>query len=69
MAKEGLGGVGHGISDVTCSRSARVQVTPADHAWQNEIPGKSEHFHLPEDACGFWIETPDGTSGRPATRG
>ena len=27
--------------------------------------GEDEHFHLPEDCCGFWLETPDGTIWAP----
>ena len=65
MAKEGLGGVGHRIDEVFEVGPVRIRLTPADHAWQNEIPGESEHFHLPEDACGFWLETPDGTIWAP----
>ncbi len=65
MAEEGLSGVGHAIGDVFQVGSVRVEVTPADHAWQNEIPGEDEHFHLPEDACGFWLQTPDGTIWAP----
>ena len=44
MAEEGLGGVGHPIGDVFDVGPVRVEVTPADHAWQNEIPGEDEHF-------------------------
>jgi len=65
MVKEGLGGVGHSIDEVFDVGPVRIRLTPADHAWQNEIPGESEHFHLPEDACGFWLETPDGTIWAP----
>ena len=43
----------------------RVKLTPADHAWQNESPGASDRVFQPEDACGFWIETPDGTIWAP----
>ncbi len=65
MTKEGLGGVGHGIGEVFEIGAVRVEVTPADHAWPNEVPGESDHFHLPEDACGFWLTTPDGTIWAP----
>ena len=40
-------------------------MTPADHAWQNAIPGASDRVFQHEDACGFWIETPDGTIWAP----
>jgi len=33
-----------------------------DHAWQNEIPGESEHFHLPEDR----VRVLDRDTGRDA---
>lgn len=39
----------------------RVKLTPADHAYQNAYPGMSKRFFKNEDACGFWIGTPDGT--------
>ena len=65
MAEEGMGGVGHDIGEVFKVGPVRIEVTPADHAWQNEVPGESEHFHLPEDACGFWLATPDGTIWAP----
>ncbi|WP_203568853.1 MBL fold metallo-hydrolase [Aestuariimicrobium ganziense] len=47
------------VGDVT------VTLTPADHAWQNAFPGTDEHWHEPDDACGIWIETPDGTIWAP----
>src|SRR4051812_28531325 len=65
MTEEGPGAVGHGIGDFFEVGSVRVEVTPADHAWRSEVPGESEHFHLPEDACGFWLETPDGAIWAP----
>jgi hypothetical protein len=43
----------------------RVEVTPADHAWQNASPGASDRIFEPEDCCGFWIETPDGSIWAP----
>ena len=60
-----LAAQGHGIGDTFVLDDLRITVTPADHAWQNEIPGKSSHYFLPEDACGFWIETRDGTIWAP----
>ena len=43
----------------------RVDVTPADHAWQNASPGASDRIFRPRTACGFWLETPDGTIWAP----
>ena len=42
-----------------------MDVTPADHAWQNASPGASDRIFQPEDCCGFWIDTPDGTIWAP----
>jgi len=65
MKNEGLPAYGHDIGDVFNIGAVRVEVTPADHAWQNESPGASTRIFQPEDACGFWIETPDGTIWAP----
>ena len=42
-----------------------MDVTPADHAWQNATPGASTRVFRKEDSAGFWIETPDGTVWAP----
>jgi L-ascorbate metabolism protein UlaG (beta-lactamase superfamily) len=65
MKDEGLPAHGHDIGDDFDIDAVRVQVTPADHAWQNESPGASTRTFQPEDACGFWITTPDGTVWAP----
>jgi L-ascorbate metabolism protein UlaG (beta-lactamase superfamily) len=65
MKNEGFPAYGHDIGDVFNVGAVRVEVTPADHAWQNESPGASTRIFQPEDACGFWIETPDGTIWAP----
>jgi L-ascorbate metabolism protein UlaG (beta-lactamase superfamily) len=65
MKNEGFPAYGHDIGDVFNVGPVRVEVTPADHAWQNESPGASARIFQPEDACGFWIETPDGTIWAP----
>jgi len=56
---------GHAIGDALDIGPVHVELTPADHAWQNESPGASDRVFQPEDACGFWIETPDGTVWAP----
>ena len=61
MNRHGLPGQGHDIDASFEVGPMHLTLTPADHAWQNEFPGTDEHFHQPEDACGFWIKTPDGT--------
>ncbi len=65
MEQEGLPASGHDIGDTFDIGPIRVTVTPADHAWQNDSPGASTRTFEPEDACGFWIETPDGTIWAP----
>ena len=65
MKNEKLQSYGHAIGDVFNIGQVRVKLTPADHAWQNAYPGTSKRFFKPEDACGFWIETPDGSIWAP----
>jgi L-ascorbate metabolism protein UlaG (beta-lactamase superfamily) len=65
MKDEDLPGHGHDIGEDFNVGPVRVEVTPADHAWQNESPGASTRTFQLEDACGFWIETPDGTIWAP----
>jgi L-ascorbate metabolism protein UlaG (beta-lactamase superfamily) len=65
MEQEGLPVHAHRIGDVFDVGPVRVTVTPADHAWQNATPGASDRVFRDEDACGFWIETPDGTIWAP----
>ena len=65
MKNEKLKSYGHAIGDVFNIGQVRVKLTPADHAWQNAYPGTSKRFFKPEDACGFWIETPDGSIWAP----
>jgi L-ascorbate metabolism protein UlaG (beta-lactamase superfamily) len=65
MEQEGFPAHGHGIGEHFAIGPLTVEVTPADHAWQNESPGASDRIFQPEDCCGFWIETPDGTIWAP----
>jgi L-ascorbate metabolism protein UlaG (beta-lactamase superfamily) len=64
MKEHGWPARGHVIGDVFEVGALRVRVTPADHAWQNSQPNPTRHF-ANEDACGFWIDTPDGTIWAP----
>ena len=57
MQNEGWPAHGHAIGDTVDIGPVRVELTPADHAWQNASPGASERVFQPEDACGFWIDT------------
>jgi L-ascorbate metabolism protein UlaG (beta-lactamase superfamily) len=65
MKKGGFQSVGHNIGDTFHVGPVRVKLTPADHAYQNAYPGMSKRIYKNEDACGFWIETPDGTIWAP----
>ena len=65
MKNEGFSSVGHNIGDTFNVGPVRVKVTPADHAYQNAFPGMSQRRFKNEDACGFWIDTPDGSIWAP----
>jgi L-ascorbate metabolism protein UlaG (beta-lactamase superfamily) len=65
MQQEGVPAHGHDIGEHFAIGPVRVDVTPADHAWQNASPGASDRSFQPEDCCGFWIDTPDGTIWAP----
>jgi L-ascorbate metabolism protein UlaG (beta-lactamase superfamily) len=65
MKDEKLPAHGHDIGDEFQVADVRVEVTPADHAWQNASPGASTRVFQPEDACGFWLTTPDGAIWAP----
>jgi L-ascorbate metabolism protein UlaG (beta-lactamase superfamily) len=65
MKHEDFPAYGHDIGEHFAIGPVNVEVTPADHAWQNASPGASDRIFEPEDACGFWIETPDGTIWAP----
>jgi L-ascorbate metabolism protein UlaG (beta-lactamase superfamily) len=60
MKNEKLHSFGHSIGETFSVANVRIRLTAADHAWQNSFqrPGQ-RHFNA-GDACGFWIETPDG---------
>ena len=61
MEKEGLPAKGYDIGETLKVGKTTVRLLPADHDWQNSFPQmKLRHFDK-KDACGFWIETPDGT--------
>ena len=56
---------GHNIGDKFKVGSVNVKLTPADHAYQNAYPRPGQRHFKNEDACGFWIETPDGNIWAP----
>lgn len=65
MKNEGFPSFGHNIGDTFQVGPVWVKLTPADHAYQNAYPGMSKRIFKNEDACGFWLETPDGTIWAP----
>jgi L-ascorbate metabolism protein UlaG (beta-lactamase superfamily) len=65
MRSEAIPASGHDIGERFRIGLVEVDVTPADHAWQNDSPGVADRVFLPEDCCGFWITTPDGTLWAP----
>ena len=65
MTNEGFPSFGHDIGDTFDVGAIHVKLTTADHAYQNAYPGMSKRFFKDEDACGFWIETPDGNIWAP----
>lgn len=61
MTNEGYPSFGHTIGGKFRFGNIKVRLTPADHAYQNAYPGMSKRHFKNEDACGFWIDTPDGS--------
>lgn len=59
------GATGHGWGDRFTVGHLEVAVTPADHAWQNARPKPGQRTFADDDACGFWIDTPDGSIWAP----
>jgi L-ascorbate metabolism protein UlaG (beta-lactamase superfamily) len=60
MKNEKLHSFGHAIDETFSFGNVHIKLTPADHAWQNSFPRPGQRHFNPGDACGFWIETPDG---------
>jgi L-ascorbate metabolism protein UlaG (beta-lactamase superfamily) len=65
MRAENFPSTGHDIGDRFTIGQIQVDVTPADHAWQSDVPGAADGIFQPEDCCGFWLTTPDGTVWAP----
>ena len=65
MRAEGFPSTGHDIGAHFVVKQIDIEMTPADHAWQNDVPGAADRIFQPEDCCGFWIATPDGTVWAP----
>ena len=65
MKNEGLNSYGHFIGDTFRVGRVSVRLTLADHAWQNNFPKPGQRYYEPGDACGFWLNTPDGSIWAP----
>lgn len=65
MRNDGLKSFGHYIGESFKVGKVGVQMTLADHAWQNNFPKPGQRYYSPGDACGFWFTTPDGTIWAP----
>jgi L-ascorbate metabolism protein UlaG (beta-lactamase superfamily) len=65
MRNDGLKSYGHYIGESFKVGKVGVQMTLADHAWQNNFPKPRQRYYSPGDACGFWFTTPDGTIWAP----
>ena len=65
MKNQGLRSFSHFIGDTFRVGTVSVQLTLADHAWQNDFPKPGQRYYEPGDACGFWFNTPDGTIWAP----
>lgn len=60
MKKEcGIDGVGHDIGDHIQVEDIDIEMTPADHAWQNEIEKYNYRVWEDREYCGFYIRTKD----------
>lgn len=64
MRHSGFLSYGHSIGEAFRTGKITVKLTPADHAWQNSEP-KATRVFSHEDACGFRMETPDGSIWAP----
>lgn len=63
--EEGLPGFGHDIGERFTIGNIAVRLTPAEHNWQNESSKWHYREWLPEDYCGYYMDTPDGTIWLP----
>ena len=62
MKKERFSACGYAVGSHFTVGNVEITLTPADHCWQNDGAfGSFERVFKPEDCCGFWLETPDGS--------
>src|SRR6478609_4023518 len=63
MQTEGLPSAGHDIGDRFPIGPLHVEVTPADHAWQNESPGAATGSSSPKTAADSGSTPPTAACG------
>lgn len=54
----GVDGIGHDIGDHIQINDIDVELTPADHAWQNQIAKYNYRVWEDREYCGFYVKTP-----------
>lgn len=54
----GLDGIGHDIGDHIQINDIDVELTPADHAWQNQVAKYNYRIWEDREYCGFYVKTP-----------
>lgn len=65
METNGIPGQGHSIGDTFEVGPVTVELSPAKHNWQNEMPEMQYREWKEEEYCGFYLETPDGNIWMP----
>lgn len=65
ICQEGLPGTGHEIGETFQVGAVQATLTPALHNWQNGSSKWQYRYWAPEDYCGYWLDTPDGTIWLP----
>ena len=63
MRAEGFPWTGHDIGDRFTAEQVQVTMTPADHAWQNDVPGASDRIFQMEDCAASGSTPPTAPSG------
>ena len=61
MKNLGWNSFGHKIGETFNVKNIHIQLSAADHQWQNAYKGAANRFFEKEDCAGFLIATPDGT--------
>lgn len=65
MNEEGFQTEKHDIDDVFQVQDLSVQLTRAQHNWQNGSKKWQYRYWEEKDYCGYWLKTPDGTIWLP----